>query len=230
MDCSPPGSSAHGVFQARVLEWGAIAFSGYPLLGDTKDPWIWNNIHIWDTLGNFYLHYSDLFVIKWAYKNFVNGLQNIDCWSFLYKSCRDLSHLRNQGAYFKAHVCFSFDSPKYASFFKINVLFWTNFRFIEKLPMWYRAFFFTFPQPPLNITSYVTMVHLSKLWNKHYTLLLSKRQVLLWISRVFPLTFLFPPGPHTGTHRTVSSVSSPLWKFRSVPWFSMTLTVLRSPG
>ena len=27
MDCSLPGSSAHGIFQARVLEWGAIAFS-----------------------------------------------------------------------------------------------------------------------------------------------------------------------------------------------------------
>ena len=27
MDCSPPGSSVHGTFQARVLEWGAIAFS-----------------------------------------------------------------------------------------------------------------------------------------------------------------------------------------------------------
>ena len=27
MDCSPPGSLVHGVFQARVLEWGAIAFS-----------------------------------------------------------------------------------------------------------------------------------------------------------------------------------------------------------
>ena len=26
-DCSPPGSSAHGIFQAGVLEWGAIAFS-----------------------------------------------------------------------------------------------------------------------------------------------------------------------------------------------------------
>ena len=26
MDCSPPGSSAHGILQARVLEWGAIAF------------------------------------------------------------------------------------------------------------------------------------------------------------------------------------------------------------
>ena len=27
MDCSLPGSSAHGIFQARVQEWGAIAFS-----------------------------------------------------------------------------------------------------------------------------------------------------------------------------------------------------------
>ena len=27
MDCSPPGSSIHGISQARVLEWGAIAFS-----------------------------------------------------------------------------------------------------------------------------------------------------------------------------------------------------------
>ena len=26
MGCSPPGSSIHGIFQARVLEWGAIAF------------------------------------------------------------------------------------------------------------------------------------------------------------------------------------------------------------
>ena len=29
VDCSPPGSSIHGIFQARVLEWGAIAFSVY---------------------------------------------------------------------------------------------------------------------------------------------------------------------------------------------------------
>ena len=27
MDCSPPDSSVHGISQARVLEWGAIAFS-----------------------------------------------------------------------------------------------------------------------------------------------------------------------------------------------------------
>ena len=31
MDCSLPGSSIHGIFQARVLEWGAIAFSASSL-------------------------------------------------------------------------------------------------------------------------------------------------------------------------------------------------------
>ena len=30
MDCSLPGSSVPGIFQARVLEWGAIAFSVSP--------------------------------------------------------------------------------------------------------------------------------------------------------------------------------------------------------
>ena len=29
MDCSLPGSSVHGIFQARALEWGASAFSIY---------------------------------------------------------------------------------------------------------------------------------------------------------------------------------------------------------
>ena len=27
MDCSPPGSSVHGILQARILQWGAIPFS-----------------------------------------------------------------------------------------------------------------------------------------------------------------------------------------------------------
>jgi len=36
MDCSPPGSSIHGISQARVLEWGAIAFSeAYTSKGQT---------------------------------------------------------------------------------------------------------------------------------------------------------------------------------------------------
>ena len=36
MDCSLPGSSVHGIFQARVLEWGAIAFSAITLEKELK--------------------------------------------------------------------------------------------------------------------------------------------------------------------------------------------------
>ena len=38
VDCSPPGSSVHGIFQARVLEWGAIAFSE-SMLDNIKHFW-----------------------------------------------------------------------------------------------------------------------------------------------------------------------------------------------
>ena len=38
MDCSPQGSSIHGIFQARVLEWGAIAFSSCCSMWDLV-PW-----------------------------------------------------------------------------------------------------------------------------------------------------------------------------------------------
>ena len=36
MDCSLPGFSIHRIFQARVLEWGAIAFSKNVFLGTVK--------------------------------------------------------------------------------------------------------------------------------------------------------------------------------------------------
>ena len=39
MDCSPPGSSVHGIFQARVLEWGAIAFSNSQFSTLSRLPW-----------------------------------------------------------------------------------------------------------------------------------------------------------------------------------------------
>ena len=41
-DCSLPGSSVHGILQARVLEWGAIAFSNYvtqPLINFMNHSW-----------------------------------------------------------------------------------------------------------------------------------------------------------------------------------------------
>ena len=40
MDCSLPGSSVHGIFQARVLEWVAIAFSWKQPSCPSTDEWI----------------------------------------------------------------------------------------------------------------------------------------------------------------------------------------------
>ena len=48
MDCSLPGSSVHGIFQARVVEWGATAFSALivqlvknpPAMQETQKIWV----------------------------------------------------------------------------------------------------------------------------------------------------------------------------------------------
>ena len=47
MDCSLPGSSVYGIFQARVLEWGAIAFSHDP---PTRVMDIKTKINKWDLI------------------------------------------------------------------------------------------------------------------------------------------------------------------------------------
>ena len=67
MDCSLPGSSTHGIFQARILEWGAIAFSD----GMYE---IYININVNKTLYEmrfmlccFMITSSCLFLICWSY-------------------------------------------------------------------------------------------------------------------------------------------------------------------
>ena len=58
-DCGLPGSSVHGIFQARVLEWGAIVFSGsFP-----KNPLMsscYMTIAQWSKLRHSLVQYSDL--------------------------------------------------------------------------------------------------------------------------------------------------------------------------
>ena len=47
MDCSLPGSSVHGIFQARVLEWGAIAFSNLTSKLQQKQViLVFNRVHV----------------------------------------------------------------------------------------------------------------------------------------------------------------------------------------
>ena len=40
MDCGPPGSSVHEIFQERVLEWGTVAFSDF-VLGYSQLTMLW---------------------------------------------------------------------------------------------------------------------------------------------------------------------------------------------
>ena len=44
MDCSLPGSSLHGIFQARVLEWVAIAFSDNPVYETAKETLMYRTV------------------------------------------------------------------------------------------------------------------------------------------------------------------------------------------
>ena len=61
MDCSLPGSSVHGIFQARVLEWGAIAFFRVLL-----------------TIPNWSLPTVNAFLLKEMLNSFLKY-----CWPFL---------------------------------------------------------------------------------------------------------------------------------------------------
>ena len=46
MDCSLPGSSVHGIFQARVLEWGAIALKSLDSILKSRDITLPANVHL----------------------------------------------------------------------------------------------------------------------------------------------------------------------------------------
>ena len=49
LDCSLPGSSIHGIFQARVLEWSAIAFSTLNPIVIYFILFFWKHLPIWTT-------------------------------------------------------------------------------------------------------------------------------------------------------------------------------------
>ena len=74
MDCCLPGSSAHGIFQARVLEWGAIAFSDSNIRGGQKREGEFHRKTFYAqavNLGSLLKHiYIYLIQIKYKIKNY----------------------------------------------------------------------------------------------------------------------------------------------------------------
>ena len=91
MDCSLPGSSVHGIFQARVLEWGAIALITNYLKNTLKNPWTDMKKINGPPLSNVicFLCFRDInsFWLSWSYG--VHGLNSclprvilMDVWVF----------------------------------------------------------------------------------------------------------------------------------------------------
>ena len=58
MDCSLPGSSVHEIFQATVLEWGAITFSVEEPSG-LQSPWGHKELDMTERLNNSRKHHLD---------------------------------------------------------------------------------------------------------------------------------------------------------------------------
>ena len=78
MDCSPLGSSVQGIFQARVLEWVAIAFYNILILGAFKDqqgsPNILDRNHLWSLVNHTAFQTIPLeILIQWS----ETGLENL---------------------------------------------------------------------------------------------------------------------------------------------------------
>ena len=72
MDCSPPGSSVHGIFQARVLEWGAIVFSDVGHSG----PYSWVLSLTWNPRKTFGSLPDQIFILQGS----LAALQRINKW------------------------------------------------------------------------------------------------------------------------------------------------------
>ena len=105
MDCSLPGSSVHGIFQARVLEWVAIAFSEARYTFGSKNrnkclPWLFykrengNQINInakKDYLKKMYLGLWELGIGSLERLTWGSGLQSI--WAVTRKKHKDTTSL-----------------------------------------------------------------------------------------------------------------------------------------
>ena len=84
VDCSPPGSSLHGILQARILEWVAISFSR-----GSSQPRDWTRVS--SIAGGFFTIWATRETQRWTYmftkeKSFCNRLSLRD-WRYLQTFC-----------------------------------------------------------------------------------------------------------------------------------------------
>ena len=84
MDCSLPGSSVYGIFQARVLEWGAIAFSAWQA---THSQWSFRTKVSWNISV---IREDQIFFFRKKIKIFLfKGLEYIWLWAWVIKARKE---------------------------------------------------------------------------------------------------------------------------------------------
>ena len=92
MDCSLPGSSIHGIFQARVLEWGAIAFSGLQSRGLQRlgHDWAMKHIHKENnrTLMSSFYRWGNLTTGACTWKGHSWSMTELETWGQILSSPR----------------------------------------------------------------------------------------------------------------------------------------------
>ena len=85
MDCSPPGSSVHGIFQARILEWDSIAFS-------RGSSWPRDRIRVSCIAGRFVTIWATLVRrLRWTLTSGGSELSEVGCVAL--SSCAPYLHL-----------------------------------------------------------------------------------------------------------------------------------------
>ena len=102
MDCSLPGFSAHGIFQARVLEWGAIAFFDYAF-SDCLFFSLNTDTHKTSYFINSPLNSPYLYFFVWNFRFFfLRPLKSNIFFSTFYSNCiikDDDFHITNSGGH-----------------------------------------------------------------------------------------------------------------------------------
>ena len=91
MDCSLPGSSIHGIFQARVLEWGAIAFPGRKHKSNLKNYILHNIFYIQNMYILHSINIQALFIygeksVIYVLNHLFNFPQSLFCFFFFFFS------------------------------------------------------------------------------------------------------------------------------------------------
>ena len=76
VDCSSPGSSVHGISQARILEWGAISY-----FRNSSWPWDWTHLSCISFLGRWILYHCTTWEALFIVENWVLFILKCVCLS-----------------------------------------------------------------------------------------------------------------------------------------------------